>query len=40
MYGKKRAAEVVKAYEAAVALTAREAMEALDIEQAKAELED
>jgi len=40
MYGKKRAADVVKAYEAAVALKPADAMEALDIEQAKEELAD
>lgn len=40
MYGKKRADDVVKAYEAAVALKPAEAMEALDIEKAKNELAD
>lgn len=40
MYGKKRADEVVKAYEAAAALKPADAMEALDIEKAKSELED
>lgn len=38
MFGKKRADDVVKAYEAAVALKPAEAMEALDIERAKSEL--
>ncbi|MCE7930865.1 MAG: hypothetical protein DYH17_05770 [Xanthomonadales bacterium PRO6] len=38
MFGKKRAGEVVKAFEAAAALKPMEAMEALDIERAKAEL--
>ncbi len=40
MYGKKRAPDVVKAYEAAVSLKPADAMEALDIENAKGELED
>jgi tetratricopeptide (TPR) repeat protein len=40
MYGKKRAPDVVKAYEAAIALKPADAMEALDIDKAKGELED
>lgn len=40
MYGKKRAPDVVKAYEAGVALKPADAMEALDIEKARGELED
>ena len=40
MYGKKRAPDVVKAYESAIALKPLDAMEALDIDKAKGELED
>ena len=40
MYGKKRAPDVVKAYESAIALKPADAMEALDIDKAKGELED
>ncbi len=40
IYGKKRAPDVVKAYEAAVVLKPADAMEALDIDQAKGELDD
>jgi tetratricopeptide (TPR) repeat protein len=40
MYGKKRADDVVKAFEAAIALKPADAMEALDIDKAKSELED
>lgn len=40
MYGKKRAPDVVKAYEAAIELKPADAMEALDIDKAKGELED
>lgn len=40
MYGKKRAPDVVKAYEAGVELKPADAMEALDIEKARGELED
>ena len=40
MYGKKRAPDVVKAYESAIAIKPIDAMEALDIDKAKGELED
>lgn len=40
MYGKKRAPDVVKAYEAAIELKPADAMEALDIDKAKGELQD
>lgn len=40
MFGKKRLDEVVKAYQAAAALKPMEAMEMLDIERARNELED
>ena len=40
IYGKKRAPDVVKAYEAAIALKPADAMEALDIDKARGELAD